>query len=94
MNHFISSKQLAEKEDKICKEIQTVVNILDAFEQAEADGREMEKHKALKEKLENDLAVLLPKLRKVRAEMGARGMMLQEIASAVIRSRLETVDAE
>ena len=89
---YTSVLSLLEQEEKICREIQTRINILDGADQAKKDGFDMDRHKALLERASDDLRTLLPGLHKVRAELGGRLMMLERLAEDVIRRNLQSAD--
>ena len=86
---YMSLMELMKREDAICREIQLDINILAAAEAAEAEGVRSAEESAVVEKANNELPKLLADLHKVRAEMGGRVMMLEEIAAGVIRQKLE-----
>ena len=94
MKAYISIKQLLEREDRFCNQIQTAINFLAVFEEEEANGRDMSAHAAFKKRLEDQIAELLPQLRRVRAEIGGKVMMVEEIAAATLRERLRECGAD
>lgn len=86
---YMSFMELMKREDAICRDIQLDINILAAAEAAEAEGIRSAEESTVVEKANGELPQLLADLHKVRAEMGGRIMMLEEIAAGVIREKLE-----
>lgn len=86
---YTSLLSLLQEEEKICREIQTRINILDGANQAEKDGHDMKRHEAILQRASEDIGALLPKLHKVRGEIGGKMMMLEAVAADVVSRRLQ-----
>ena len=85
---YTSLLSLLQQEEDICREIQTRINILAGAEQAEKDGRDMAPHAALLNKASEDIAAMLPKLHRLRAEIGSKMIMLEAVAADVKLRRM------
>ena len=85
---YKSFLEMARDEDRLCREIQLRLNIIETAKEVEAEGRDMTAHEAMLEKLHEETAKLLPALHAVRVAMGGRVMMLEDMAANVIRDRL------
>lgn len=85
---YTSLLSLLQEEEKICREIQTRINILEGANQAEKDGHNMEPHSALLQRASEDIGMLLPQLHRLRGEIGGKLMMMEAVAADVVGRRL------
>lgn len=85
---YKSFLELALEEKALCDEIQLKMNILDAAHQVELEGRDTSRHGELLRAAGRDMALAMPELRRVRAEMGGKLMMYEELATKSIQEHL------
>lgn len=77
MGFYTSLKQLIDQEDKLCQDIQTGINILDATKQMEQEGRDLSAHSEFIRRVGKKTGAKLGLLHEKRAEIGGRIMMLE-----------------
>lgn len=85
---YTSFLEMAAQEKDLCDEIQLQINILEASKQAEAEGIDTDKHAKLLAESGQRLAGALPKLHRIRAMMGGRLMMYEDMAAKVLRDKM------
>lgn len=85
---YKSFLEMAKDEDRLCQEIQLRLNIIDAADQVRKDGGDVAAHGEMLAQASAEIARLLPALHTVRAAMGGRLMMLEDMAAVAIRERL------
>lgn len=86
--YYKSFLEMAQEELTLCEEIRWNINILSAAQQVEDEGTDTGAHAKLLSSAGEAVARSLPKLRKIRGEMGGRLMLMEEIAAAALRERL------
>lgn len=85
---YTSMMQMLQEEDKLCREIQDCMNILEAAKQAEDDGIDVNRHEAVLTEASLRMAKAFTPLNKVRCEIGSRITMLIAMADDLLTDHL------
>lgn len=93
---YRSFLELAREEDALCSQMQERINFIHAGTDARKDGMVGKMGEQALERAGEEVAKILPRLHRVRGEMGAHLMMLNALAERALRERLEQpgVDAD
>lgn len=88
MDFYTSLMQLLREENKLCEDIQTGINILDATKQMEEEGMDLSAHSEFIRRVGEETGKKLNLLHRKRAEIGGRLMMLESTFSRVTSDHL------
>ena len=85
---YTSMMQMLQEEDKLCREIQDCMNILEAAKQVEDDGIDVSRHEEVLTQASLRMAKAFTPLHEVRCEIGGRLMMLTAMAEDLLMDHL------
>ena len=85
---YTSFLEMANREDELCRDIQLRMNVLAAADQVEKEGVDTAAHSELLRAAGRGMAADLRELHMIRAEMGGRLMMYEDMAAKVLRDKM------